>query len=115
MPLPPAVVATLKAAAPIIAEKALNLLKNIRDDNSKGPPSHTDNAENAIQDLRTQLRELRTHSEAQAEVVSQMATQVETLSDSVRFLSRRISLMNLALFGTSMVAVTALILAILWS
>ena len=44
-----------------------------------------------------------------------MATQVETLSDSVRFLSRRISLMNLALFGNATVAVTALILVILWS
>ena len=114
MPLPGGLIAALKAA-PAIASAAAGVLQAIRGDKSKSPPSHTDDAENAIQDLRTQLRELRTHSEAQAEVVSQMAAQIETLSDSVRFLSRRISLMNLALFGTSMVAVTALVLAILWS
>ena len=44
-----------------------------------------------------------------------MAAQVETLSESVRFLSRRVSLMNLAIFGNATVAVTALVLAILWS
>ena len=114
MLLPGVLIAALKAA-PAIASAAAGVLQAIRSDNSKSTPSPTDNAEKAIQDLRTQLLELRTHSEAQAEVVSQMAAQVETLSESVRFLSRRVSLMNLAIFGNVTVAVTALILAILWS
>ena len=114
MLLPGVLIAALKAA-PAIATAAAAVLKAIRSDNSRSRPSPADNAEKALQDLRSQLQDLRTHSEAQAEVVSRMATQVETLSDSVRFLSRRVSLMNLAIFGNAMVAVTALILAILWS
>ena len=114
MPLPGGLIAALKAA-PAIATAAAGVLQAIRGDKSKSRPTPAKSAEKAIEDLRGQLVELRVHSESQAEVVSQMATQVESLSDSVRFLSRRISLMNLALFGTSTVAVTALILAILWS
>ena len=114
MPLPGVLIAALKVA-PAIATAAAGVLQAIRSDNSKSQPPAAKNAEKAIEDLRGQLEELGAHSERQAEVVSRMATQVETLSDSVRFLSRRISLMNLALFGNSMVAVTALILAILWS
>ena len=114
MLLPGALIAALKAA-PAIANVAAGVLHAIRSDNSKSRPPAAKNAEKAIEDLRGQLGELRAHSEAQAEVVSQMAAQVETLSESVRFLSRRVSLMNLAIFGTSMVAVTALVLAILWS
>ena len=114
MPLPGVLIAALKAA-PAIATAAAGVLQAIRSDNSKSRPPAAKNAEKAIEDLRGQMEELGAHSEAQAEVVSQMATQVETLSDSVRFLSRRISLMNLSLLGSSMVAVTALILVILWS
>ena len=114
MSLPGVLIAALKVA-PAIATAAAGVLQAIRSDNSKSQPPAAKNAEKAIQDLRTQLRELHTHSEAQAEVVSQMAAQVETLSESVRFLSRRVSLINLSLLGTSMVAVTALILVILWS
>ncbi len=151
--MPGALIVALKAA-PAIATAAAGLVKAIRGDNSKSQPPTTKNAEKAIKGIRIQLQQMRAHSEqqaevvsqvavhvetlsnvvndtvselservdslknhseAQAEVVSQMATQVETLSDSVRFLSRRISLMNLSLLGSSMVAVTALILVILWS
>ena len=114
MPLPGGLIAALKAA-PAIASAAAGILQAIRGDNSKSRPLAADNAEKSIQDLRSQLQELHTHSEAQAEVVSRMATQVETLSESVRFLSRRVSLMNLAVFGNATIAVTALVLAILWS
>ena len=114
MLLPGALIAALKAA-PAIASAAAGVLQAIRGDNSKSQPSTTKNAEKAIQGISIQLQQMRAHSEQQAEVVSQMAAQVETLSESVRFLSRRVSLMNLAIFGTSTVAVTALVLVILWS
>ena len=114
MLLPGVLIAALKAA-PAIASAAAGVLHAVREINSTIRPPPDKNAEKAIEDLRGQIQELRTHSESQAEVVSQMAAQVETLSESVRFLSRRVSLMNLAIFGNATVAVTALILAILWS
>ena len=114
MSLPGVLIVALKVA-PAIATAAAGVLQAIRSDNSKSRPPTAKNAEKALQDLRSQLQELHTHSESQAEVVSRMAAQIETLSESVQFLSRRVSRMSLAIFGNAMVAVTALILVILWS
>ena len=112
MPLPAFLITALKAA-PQIAAAAVGVRNTLKKMKVKPKPSSADNAQKSIEELRSQLQELKTHSESQAEVVSQMAAQVETLSESVQFLSRRISLMNLAIFGNAAVAVVALVLAIL--
>ena len=46
--------------------------------------------------------------------VAELRSRVMELEVEVRDLSRRISLMNLSLFGGAMVSVTALVLAVLW-
>ena len=112
MPLPAFLITALKAA-PQIAAAAVGVHKAIKKMQVRPPLSTSDDAQKSIAKLRSQLQELKAHSESQAEVVSQMATQVETLSESVQFLSRRISLMNLAIFGNATVAVIALVMAII--
>ena len=112
MPLPGALIAALKAA-PAIASAAVGVHNAFKKMKVRPKLSSSKNAEKAIDELRSQLQELKAHSQSQAEVVSQMAAQVETVSESVQFLSRRISLMNLAIFGNAAVAVIALVLAIL--
>ena len=114
MPLPAFLVTALKAA-PAVANAALDVFRAIRLSNEKERPSTDDEIETLFEELFNELDELRAHSERQAEIVSQMAKQLEALSESVQFLSRRISLINLSLLGSSMIAVTALILVILWS
>ncbi len=113
MPLPAFLLTALKAA-PQIAAAAVGVHNAFKKMKVRPKLSSAHNAQNSIEELRSQLQELKTHSESQAEVVSRMAAQIETLSESVRFLSRRVSLMNLAIFGNATVAVTALILVILW-
>ena len=114
MPLPAILVTALKAA-PQIAAAAVGVHNAFKRMKVRPKLSSTDNAQKSIEELRSQLQELKTNSQSQAEVVSRMAAQIETLSESVQFISRRVSLMNLAIFGNATVAVVALVLAVLWS
>ena len=112
MPLPAILLTALKAA-PQIAVSAVGVHNAIKKLKGQSKASTASNAQDSIEELRSQLEELQAHSESQAEVVSRMASQVESISESVQLLSRRLSLMTLAIIGSATVAIAALILAII--
>ncbi len=65
------------------------------------------------------VQDLTHHSGEQGSMklrpVAELRTRVTDLQAEVHGLRRRITLMNLAIFGNASVAVTALVLAILWN
>ncbi len=109
MPLPAFLIAALKAA-PLLATAAAKVHETLSKAKPKTAP--TEDVRAALDHLREQVERLEANSLQQAELVSQIAAQGEALAQGVSALARRIKLMELSIAGASMVAVTALVVAL---
>lgn len=106
--IPSVIIAVLEHAPRIVVEVG-KLIETIRNRRTAAHPPITD----PISELRAKIESLEAHDDKQVDLIAQLATQGEALSNGLRIVNRRITALLIASAGAVIVATIALLSAVL--